>query len=109
MKSGFTAADIETKRFRRVFFLIALLPAVVTLVFTPLRTGFSQSGRSQPPESKKQKPDKPKLPGPPPKIRDPENVPQQKGKGEKENEDTIRINSDLVNVVVTNSGRPSNA
>ena len=49
------------------------------------------------------------IPGPPPKIRLPENLPQQKGKGGKESEDTIRINSDLVNVVVTIAGRPSNA
>ena len=109
MKSGFTAADIETKRSRRAFFPIALLLAVVTIVFTPLRTIFSQSGRGQQPESKKQTPDKPKPSGPTPKIRVPENHPQQKGKGGKEGEDTIRINSDLVNVVVKVGERPSNA
>jgi Ca-activated chloride channel homolog len=86
-----------------------LLLAVVTFVFTPLRTVLSQSGRGQQPESKKQIPGKPKPPGAPPKIRVPENRPQQKGKGGKESEDTIRINSDLVNVVVTIAGRPSNA
>jgi len=109
MKSGFTAADIETKRSRRVFFPIALLLAVVTILFTPHRTIFSQSGRGQQPESKKQAPDKSKTHGPTPKIREPENLPQQKGKGGKESEDTIRINSDLVNVVVTIAGRPPNA
>jgi hypothetical protein len=71
----------------------------MTLVFTPFRTAFSQSGRGQQPESKKQIPNKPKPPGPTPKIREPENQPQQKGKGGKESEDILRINSDLVNVV----------
>src|SRR5262245_46595061 len=87
----------------------ALLLAVVIFVFTPLRTVFSQSGRGQQPESKKQAPDKPKPPRPTPKIREPENLPRQKQKGGKESEETIRINSDLVNVVVTVAGRPSNA
>jgi Ca-activated chloride channel family protein len=81
----------------------------VALVFTPLRTAFSQSGRGQRPESKKEGPDKPKPPGPKPKIRLPENPRRQKEKGGKESEDTIRINSDLVNIVVTIAGRPSNA
>jgi Ca-activated chloride channel family protein len=80
----------------------------MTFVFTPLRAVFSQSGREQP-EPKKRIPGKSKLPGPTPKIRTPENPPQQKGKGGKESEDTIRINSDLVNVVVTIAGRPPNA
>jgi hypothetical protein len=35
--------------------------------------------------------------------------PATKGKGGKESEDTIRINSDLVNIVVTIAGKPSNA
>jgi Ca-activated chloride channel family protein len=87
----------------------ALLLAVVTIVFTPLRTVLSQSGRGQQPESKKQEPDKPKPPGPKPKIRLPEDRPKEKEKGGKESEDTIRINSDLVNIVVTITGRPSNA
>jgi Ca-activated chloride channel family protein len=87
----------------------ALLLAVVTFVFTPLRTVFSQSGRGQQPESKKQTPGKPKHPGAPPKIREPENPPRQRDKGGKESEETIRINSDLVNIVVTVAGRPSNA
>jgi Ca-activated chloride channel homolog len=84
--------------------LLALFLAAVTFVLTPLRTVFSQSGRGQQPEPKKQTPDKPKPPGPTPKIREPENQPQQKGKGGKEGEDIIRINSDLVNVVVTIAG-----
>jgi Ca-activated chloride channel family protein len=69
---------------------------VALLFFSPLTTVLSQSGRGQLPESKKQKPDKPKLPDPLPKIRLPENIPQKK-----DDEETIRINSDLVTVVVT--------
>jgi Ca-activated chloride channel family protein len=83
---------------------LALFLAAVTFVLTPLRTVLSQSGRGQQPEPKKQTPNKPKPPGPTPKIREPENQPQQKGKGGKEGEDIIRINSDLVNVVVTIAG-----
>src|SRR5215470_7521997 len=101
MKNGFTAADTETKRFRRILFPTALLLALATFVLAPLRTVISQSGRGQQPESKKQIPDKPKPPGPTPKIREPENLPQRKEKG---SEETIRINSDLVNVVVTIAG-----
>jgi len=108
MKSEFTAADAKRKRFVRVFFPLALLLAGVAFVFTPLQAVFSQSGRGQLPESKKQKPDKPQLPGPQPKIRLPENEPQQKGKVEKDKEEVIRINSDLVNVVVTVGGKSSN-
>jgi Ca-activated chloride channel family protein len=101
MESVFTAANIETKRFRRIFFPTALLLALAAFVLTPLRTVISQSGRGRQPESKKQPPDKPKPPGPRPKIRESENIPQRKEKGGKDSEDTIRINSDLVNVVVT--------
>src|SRR5687767_13310187 len=82
----------------------ALLLVIVTFVFTPLQTVFSQSGRGQQPESKKQTPGKPKHPGAPPKIREPENPPRQRDKGGKESAETIRINSDLVNVVVTIAG-----
>lgn len=104
MKSEFTAETQSPQRFRSVFILITLafLIVVAALTTAPLRTAFSQSGRGQLPESKKQKPDKPGLPDPLPKIRLPENIPQKpKNKDEKESEDTIRINSDLVNVVVT--------
>jgi Ca-activated chloride channel family protein len=83
---------------------VALLLALATFALAPLQTVISQSGRGQQPESKKQIPDKPKPPGPTPKIREPENLPQRKEKGGKESEDTIRINSDLVNVVVTIAG-----
>jgi Ca-activated chloride channel family protein len=83
---------------------VAFLLVVVTIVFTPLRLVFSQSGRGQQPESKKQAPDKPKSPGPTPKIREPENLPQRREKGGKDSEETIRINSDLVNVIVTIAG-----
>ena len=112
MKSEFTT---ETQRplwfsgSRYHTFPLALLLAVVTFVFTPLRAVFSQSGRGQQPESKKQAPDKSKPPRPTPKIREPESLSRQKQKGGKENEETIRINSDLVNVVVTVAGRPSTA
>jgi Ca-activated chloride channel homolog len=112
MKTGFTAANIETKRFRRIFFPTALLLALATFVLTPLRTVISQSGRGQHPESKKQPPGEAKPPGPRPKIREAENSSQQKEKGGKDSAETIRINSDLVNVVVTaaaNSGGPTNA
>lgn len=109
MRSEFTAEMRRSQSFCRVVFLAALafLLATVTLIVAPLQTISGQSGRGQLPESKKQKPDKPRLPDPLPKIRLPENIPQQK-KGEKDSEDTIRINSDLVNVVVTIAGRSLN-
>jgi Ca-activated chloride channel homolog len=112
MKSEFTTEPQRPLWFsgsRYHTILLALLLAVVTLVFTPLRAVFSQSGRGQQPESKKQTPGKPKTPGATPKIREPESLPRQKQKGGKESEETIRINSDLVNVVVTVAGRPPNA
>ncbi len=108
MKSEFTAETQGARSFRRVFFLILFAFLLAASILAPLRTVSSQSGRGQSPESKKQKPDKPRLPDPLPKIRLPENVPQQK-KDEKESEDTIRINSDLVNVVVTIGGKSSKA
>jgi Ca-activated chloride channel family protein len=80
----------------RSFPLFVALIALVLLVGPSLRDVFGQSGRGQLPESKKQKPDKPPLPEPPPKIRLPENLPQKK-----EDQETIRINSDLVTVVAT--------
>jgi Ca-activated chloride channel family protein len=92
-------------RFRRVFFPIAILLAAGACVLTSLQSAFSQSGRDPQPESKGRKIDKPKYPDPPPKIR----LPEQKGKNGKDGEETIRINSDLVNVVVTIGGRPPNA
>src|SRR5215467_7585084 len=83
---------------------LVLLLATVTFVIRQPRTVSGQSGRGR-------APDRTKSADPTPKIREPENLPQQKGKGGKENEDTIRINSDLVNVVVTvaMTGGPSNA
>lgn len=83
----------------RFFPLLAALITMALLVGPPLKDVFGQSGRGQLPESKKQKPDKPQLPDPP-KIRLPENLPQKKDK-DKADEETIRINSDLVTVVVT--------
>jgi Ca-activated chloride channel family protein len=91
---------------------VAFLLAIVTFVFTPFRIVLSQSGRAQQSESKKQPTDKPRSPGTTPKIREPEDLPQQSGKGGKDGFDSIRINSDLVNVVVTigaNAGGPSNS
>jgi Ca-activated chloride channel homolog len=112
MRSEFATETLRPPRFLRNRYYavsLALFLAVVTFVFTPLRTVFSQSGRGQQPEPKKQTPDKPKPPGPTPKIREPENPPRQRDKGGKESEETIRINSDLVNVIVTIAGRPSSA
>jgi len=112
MKSEFTAKTKKTRGFSGTRYYTILLPfllAAVVIVLTPLRTIYSQSGRGRQPESKKKTPDKPKPPGAPPKIRVPENQTQQRGKGGKESEDTIRINSDLVNVVVTIAGKQSNA
>jgi Ca-activated chloride channel homolog len=112
MKSEFTKetqGPLQVQGSRCYTVPLALLLAVMTFVFTPLRAVFSQSGRVQQPETKKQIPNKPKPPGPTPKIREPESPPRQKQKGGKESGETIRINSDLVNVVVTVAGRPPNA
>jgi Ca-activated chloride channel family protein len=106
MESKFTGVDAKRKAFRKIFFPIAILLAAGACVLAPLQATFSQSGRGPQPDPKGRKTDKPKDPDPPPKIRLPENVPQQKGK---DDEETIRINSDLVNIVVTIGGRPQNA
>ena len=90
-------------RFRRIFFPTALLLAAGTFIMASLQSAFSQSGRGPQPDPKERKTDKRKYPGPPPKIRLPENPPQQ------DSGDIIRINSDLVNVVVTVGGRPLSA
>jgi Ca-activated chloride channel family protein len=71
-----------------------------------LQSAFSQSGRGQQPDPKERKTVKRKYPDPPPKIRLPENDSQSKGK---DGDDIIRINSDLVNVVVTVGGSPKSA
>src|SRR5215471_3490552 len=91
-------------RFRRVFFPTALLLAAGAFLLGSLQSAFSQSGRGPQPDPKERKTDKRKYPGPPPKIRLPENPPQQK-----DDDIKITINSDLVNVVVTVGGRPPNA
>jgi Ca-activated chloride channel homolog len=111
MRSKFATETPRPLRFsgsRNYAVPLALLLAAVIFVFTPLRTVFSQSGRGPQPESKKRTPDKLKPPATRPKIREPENPPQKKEKGGKESEETIRINSDLVNVV-TIAGRPPGA
>jgi len=93
-------------RFRVVFFPIALLIAAGAGAWGAFQSAFGQSGRGPQPDPKVRKPDKRQYPDPPPKIRLPEN-PQPK-----ESEDIIRINSDLVNVVVTigaNGRGPLNA
>ena len=91
-------------RFRRVFLPTALLLAAGAFILASLQSAFSQSGRGPQPDPKERKTDKRKYPGPPPKIRLPENPPQQK-----DDDIKITINSDLVNVVVTVGGRPPNA
>jgi len=111
MKSEFTAPDAMTQRRRGIFIPTAIVFAVAVIVFAPLRAVFSQSGRGGP-ESKKQKNDKPQPPVTPPKIRLPENPPEQKGgkdgkDGKKDDEEVIRINSDLINIVVTVGGKSS--
>src|SRR5262245_4680989 len=97
--------DREMVRFRRVFFPTALLLAAMAFVLASLQSAFSQSGRGPQPDPKGRKTDNPKYPGPPPKIR----LPEQKVKDDKDGEELIRINSDLINVVVTVGGRPANA
>jgi Ca-activated chloride channel family protein len=111
-KSEFTEERQRPPRIstaRRLVVSLAVFLSALAFSFTSFDPVFSQSGRGQTPESKKTKPDKPKFPDPPPKIRLPENAAQQPPqKGEKESEDTIRINSDLVNVVVSVSGKAVN-
>jgi hypothetical protein len=71
MRSEFTAETQKPLRLSGTRYCavpVAILLVVVTFVFTPPRSVLSQSGRGQPPESKKQIPGKPKLPGSPPKI-----------------------------------------
>lgn len=106
MESNFTAGDVKRRMFRKIFITIAILLVASACVLASFQAAFSQSGRGPQPDPKGRKTDKPKHPNPPPKIRLPENVPQQKGK---DGEETIRINSDLVNVVVTIGERPPNA
>jgi Ca-activated chloride channel homolog len=106
MESEFTGADAKTRRRRRVFFPAALLLAAGAFILASLQSAFSQSGRGPQPDPKERKTDKRKYPGPTPKIRLPENPPQPKGK---DGEDIIRINSDLINVVVTVGGLPPSA
>jgi Ca-activated chloride channel family protein len=80
----------------KLLLLFPALVAIALLIASPLKAALGQSGRGQLPESKKQKPEKPKLPDPLPKIRLPETIPQKK-----DDEEIIRINSDLVTVVVS--------
>jgi Ca-activated chloride channel homolog len=104
MKSEPTSETQKPLRFPEYLYRtvpVALLVTAVTIVFMPLRMVSGQSGRGQQPESKKQPPNKPRPPGPRPKIREAENPSQQEEKGGKGSAETIRINSDLVNVVVT--------
>ncbi|MCI0339355.1 MAG: VWA domain-containing protein [Acidobacteria bacterium] len=76
----------------RLIILVSLL--IPASLFTILNPALSQSGRVQPPDPKKQKPAPPKVPGPQPRIRVPEQPPQK-------SDEVIRINSDLVTVVTT--------
>jgi Ca-activated chloride channel homolog len=75
--------------------LTVLVIASSSLMFV---SSLGQRGRSSSPDRKR--PDKSRLPTPPP-IREPGQAPQQ-------STDTIRINSDLVTVVATISRRPMN-
>jgi Ca-activated chloride channel family protein len=106
MRSEFTAAGAKGKRFRSVLFPTALLLASGAFILASLQSAFSQSGRGPQPDPKERKTNKRKYPGPPPKIRLPENDSQSKGK---DGDDIIRINSDLVNVVVSVGGSPPSA
>lgn len=82
--------------------LLALLTAML-LIAWPLGETFGQSGRAQLPDPKKPKPERPKLPDPLPKIRLPENqTPKDDG-------ETLRINSDLINIVATIARRTPDA
>ncbi len=100
----FSASPPLARPIRRFFFPTAILLAVAFSTLAGLQSAFSQSGRSPQPEPKGRKTDKRRYPDPPPKIRVPENPSPAK-----EGDDVIRINSDLVNVVVTIGGRPPNA
>jgi Ca-activated chloride channel homolog len=84
---------------------IALLVASAACLLAPLQAVFSQSGRGPQPESKERKTGRRRNPDPPPNIR----LPEQKGTDGKDSGETIRINSDLVNVVVTIGGKPLNS
>lgn len=77
-----------------LFFVLGL-SALFTLLPSPAQ---GQSGRT-PQDPKKQKPEIVPPNTPKPKVRTPEELPQNPPK--KEEEDTIRINSDLVTVVTT--------
>src|SRR5215471_14389786 len=105
MRSEFTARRAKTRRFRGVFFPTALFLAAGACALASLQSAFSQSGRGPQSDQKSRNPNKPRYPDPPPKIRLPENPPPPKG----DDGGIIRINSDLVNVVVTIGARPANA
>ncbi len=83
----------------RTSLALAILLAAAVLLPTMLNPMLGQSGRGQSQDPKPQKPEKPKLPYPLPKIRLPENLPQ--APKPKEEDDVIRISSDLVTVVTT--------
>jgi Ca-activated chloride channel homolog len=72
------------------------------VAMAPLDPVWSQSGRGSSQEPKP-KPERPKLPYPLPKIRLPENIPQKSKSRDKkaEEDEVIRISSDLVTVVAT--------
>lgn len=74
--------------------MVSVLAALLLAGVAALQSSQAQSGRGQLPDDKKQKPEKPRLPYPLPKIRLPEQLPQK-------SDDTIRINSDLVTLVAT--------
>ena len=85
---------LSTIRSARFILLTLILPAIALLIISPLKSARGQSGRAQLPESKKQKPESPKLPEPLPRIRLPE-IQQQKSDDRKEGQHGKRRAADV--------------
>src|SRR5262245_51628919 len=90
---------MELPKIYRVRFVVPAVLVIAAGWLVPVPTGrvFGQRG---PVQGQQRKPDKSKLPPPPP-LREPDQAPPQSA-------DTIRINSDLVTVVTTIARRPPN-
>jgi Ca-activated chloride channel family protein len=86
------------------FFVLACTALAIVSSRQPV-SGQSGRGSGQNQEGKKQ--EKPKLPYPLPKIRLPENIPQTPKKKD-DDQEVIRINSDLVTVITTISKKTRN-
>ncbi len=94
---GFTASFSSLSsllRGKKHRFILPIVFTIAAALLVNFIAAHGQSGRAQLPEPKQPKPERPKLPEPAPRIRLPEQQPQK-------NDDTIRINSDLVTVVTT--------